>query len=88
MDEAISLISTKRARGSVTHYVRVPNEWAERMEREGKHYVTVAAYRTGTDALVLTPLSDTLVEEYRLQKRREARREYQRKRYRERSSGG
>lgn len=83
MDEAfISQISRKRTPSGPTYSIRVPAEWAERMLRHGVNHVSVADAQGGFGDVVLTPLSDKTVKDYRAAKKREtARRNAQRRYY-------
>lgn len=81
-DVFISQISTKRTRSGEAHYVRVPSEWADAQLHAGRRHVQISPMRHGVTELALTPLSKQHVEDYRLEKRREAAREYARRRYR------
>jgi hypothetical protein len=76
----IRTISSARVRNGKRHTVRVPDEWAERMARQGYTHVQVSE-RANTNELVLTPLREQDVRMWRLEQRRAANRKRARERY-------
>jgi hypothetical protein len=56
----------------VVYTVQLPEDWASEQLAKGNNHVVLSRYHGHGNELVLTPMADAHVKEYRLQKRREA----------------